>query len=67
MKLGGTGDFPRGKLNDADEGGLRMAVYVKDRTVMVDFGKKVAWLGLDADTAEKLANSLLDKVRECRK
>lgn len=66
MKLGGTGDFPRGKLNANDEGALRMAVYTKDRTVMVDFGKKVAWLGLDADTAERLANSLLEHAKECR-
>ena len=51
MKLGGTGDFPRGKFNASDKSGLQLAVGVKDRTVIIDFGKPVVWLGLDKATA----------------
>jgi hypothetical protein len=67
MGLGATGKFPRGKFGQDDEGELRMAVGVKDKTVMLDFGKPVAWLGLDADTAERLGKSLIDKAAEARK
>jgi hypothetical protein len=57
-KLGGTGDFPRGKLNASDEGGLQLAIGVKDRTVIIDFGKSVVWLGLDKRTALQFAESI---------
>lgn len=38
--------YPRGKLNAEDDGQLRMAMVVKDNTLIIDFGKPVAWLGL---------------------
>lgn len=59
-KLGATNSFPRGKLNQHDEGGLRIAVGMKDKTIVIDFGKEVAWLGLDKDTALALADSLIN-------
>lgn len=55
-KFGATGEFPRGKFNADDEGALMMGVAVKDRTVIVNFGKPVAWLGLDKQTALALAD-----------
>jgi len=54
-KLGGTGDFPRGKLNASNEGGLQLAVGTKDRTVIIDFGKPIVWLGLDKASALQFA------------
>ena len=54
-KLGGTGDFPRGKLNASDEGGLQLAVGARDKTVIIDFGKPVVWLGLDKASALQFA------------
>jgi hypothetical protein len=36
-----------------------MAVYEREGTVMVDFGKKVAWLGLDERAARELAALLI--------
>ena len=57
---GATGDHPQGKLNADDEGGLRMAIVADKRNsvVRVDFGKPVAWLGLDRATALDLARRL---------
>lgn len=55
---GATGDFPQGKLNGDDQGGLRMAIGVKDGVIVVDFGKPVAWLGLDKATALALSDNL---------
>lgn len=57
---GATGDHPRGKLHPDDQGGLRMAIAADARNgiVRVDFGKPVAWLGLDKATALALADNL---------
>lgn len=38
--------FPRGKLNPHDEGAIRFAARVEGNTLIIDFGKPVAWLGL---------------------
>jgi hypothetical protein len=59
-----TEQYPRGKLNASDEGALAMGIAVKDKTVIVDFGKEVAWLGLDADTARQFARTLLRRADE---
>lgn len=57
---GATGDHPQGKLDKSDDGGLRMAIAADKRNsiVRVDFGKPVAWLGLDKATALDLAKRL---------
>lgn len=51
--------YPRGKLCEDDEGALQVAMAIQDRTVVVDFGKAVPWIGLDAATARQMARSLL--------
>ena len=57
---GATGDFPLGRLNSDDEGGLKMGIAADKANgiVLVDFGKPVAWLGLDKATALALAEKL---------
>ncbi len=57
---GATGDHPQGRLNADDQGGLRMAIAADPRNgiVRVEFGKPVAWLGLDRATALALADNL---------
>ena len=57
--LGATNTFPRGKMNGADEGELRLAIFQKDGTVVIDFGKPIAWIGLDAATARNMAALLI--------
>jgi hypothetical protein len=63
--VGPTGDFPHGKLNDDDEGGINVALSrhrAPDGTQMVrlDFGPKpVAWLSLPSEQAIHFAMSLL--------
>lgn len=56
---GATNRFPRGKFTKGDEGELRLAVYVKDGTVVMDFGKPVAWMGLDSVAAKQMAELLI--------
>lgn len=62
--MGKTNDYPRGKLNEHDEGGLRIAIGVQDRTIIVDFGTPTAWIGLDKQTALALAASLTEKASQ---
>lgn len=66
--LGATGEFPRGKVNPQDEGEISMAVAADPRTetVVINFGKPVAWLALEYDDALALSESIRDKALELR-
>ena len=56
--------YPRGKLNADDEGQLAIAITTKDKTVVIDFGKGVTWLGLGAEEARQLGRNLLRRADE---
>lgn len=60
--FGATGRFPRGKLHESDEGELQIGVTVNQGTVIVAFGKPVAWLGLTPQMARDLAASLIARA-----
>lgn len=55
-----SGQFPRGKLTPGDEGALRLEVGVSNGAVVVNFGKRIAWIGFGPDEADGLA-ALLTK------
>lgn len=57
-------NYPRGKLNAEDEGELTVRITVKDKTVIVDFGKGVTWLGLGAVEARALGRKLIERANE---
>jgi hypothetical protein len=59
MKLGATGDFPKGKLNEDDEGGLRIRIGVEEDNVRVDFGTSVAWFALPPKQAVEFAQAII--------
>lgn len=66
LKLGATGNFPRGHADEHDEGELRMAITT-DRAnaiVRIVFGKSITWLGLPAADARQFAKMLTDKADE---
>ena len=60
--LGPTGRFPNGKVFEDDEGELYVGIGhdLQRKIVFVDFAKRVAWLGIDAATARKLAARLIE-------
>lgn len=62
LGLGATGEFPKGKINEDDQGELRVALGInkEHKRIIVDFGKEVAWLGMGADEARALAAGLID-------
>lgn len=63
-KIGPTGQFPDGKLNPDDEGGLtyRVAADIQNGLVRIEFGGPVAWLALQPEQAVKLGDSLINKA-----
>lgn len=58
-KLGPTKDFPLGKLNETDEGGIQIAIGKESGNVRVDFGSPVAWFALPPDQALAFASAIV--------
>lgn len=58
-KLGATGNFPDGKLNEHDDGEFRLLVKEADGNVHIYFGKPVAWLALPKEQAFKFALTIM--------
>jgi len=64
LGVGATGDFPRGQIHRTDEGGLSLAVTVEKNTVIIAFGKPVAWFGMSRVEACELADLLKKRASE---
>jgi len=66
--LGATGKFPRGKIDRLDEGQIKFAIAADHdtKTVLINFGKSIAWLGMTSDEAIDLGNLLRDKGIEIK-
>jgi len=59
-KVGPTGKFPDGKLTTHDEGELTLSIGLMHKTIVMDFGVPVAWIGFTAEAvaiAEKLVSA----------
>lgn len=66
-KLGATGEFPDGKLNEEDEGQLQLAVGVRNGQVFMAFGKPVSWMAMPPGEARKFAAMLNEKADAAEK
>lgn len=64
VTLGATGEYPDGKLNEADEGAAIMAIGHGKGRVIVDFGQPVAWVGLSPQEAVTMAQYLINQARQ---
>lgn len=65
-RFGATGKFPDGSLDKSDEGEIAFGVASHRGKVIINFGKPVAWLGMDATQAAGLAALLLKHASQCR-
>ena len=61
---GATGMFPRGQLHRTDEGELRIAVTVEKNSVILAFGKPIAWIGMSRVEACEFADLIKRKASE---
>lgn len=64
--FGATGKFPEGKLTPSDEGELQFGITNNNGQVIVNFGKPVAWLGMQPQQAVALADALMRHATEAR-
>lgn len=60
--------WPGGRMGADDDGQLAYAIATdKQRgVILIDFGKEVAWLGLDVAAATQLRDSLTERIMELR-
>ena len=65
-KVGATGRYPQGKLNDTDEGELTMAITRDGDVIRIGFGKPVAWLAMSPEEAVGLAQLLMQHAKRRR-
>lgn len=65
-KFGATGNFPKGKLNEDDEGAIKIGIAFDptNQIVRIEFGTPVTWLGLPPEEAIQFANMILAKARK---
>jgi hypothetical protein len=62
-KLGPTGTYPHGKLNQDDEGALNFKVGEREGNVTIEFGGPVTWLAMPPEQAVRFAAVLIAKAR----
>lgn len=60
--------WPQGRTGGDDDGELAFAIAADPRhgIIRIVFGKPVEWIGLDREAAEKLIDSLREKLFELR-
>lgn len=61
-------EWPEGRVDGDDNGTLAFAIATdkKHRIIRIEFGKPVAWLGLDVQSAEELRDQLTQRLHELR-
>lgn len=62
--LGATGKFPDGKLNNDDQGEIKIGVTVTDERVVIAFGKPVDWVGFTREQAIQIGQTLIERARQ---
>lgn len=65
-KFGATGEFPRGKLNEHDEGQIQMgfAMDPVKKVLIFNFGTPVAWFAMPKKEALELAEIIKKRAEE---
>lgn len=56
--------YPDGKLNENDNGELRILTYVENGRVILDFGKDISWIGFDKHTLKTFIDGIQKKYEE---
>jgi hypothetical protein len=62
--FGPTGEFPRGKIHESDEGALNIGVANNGKEVIINFGTPIVWVGMPVEEATQFANIILKHVKQ---
>ena len=54
--------YPRGKLNEEDQGQSAMAIGIENNVLVIHFQDLTKWIGLDKKTAKIFVKSLSEKI-----
>lgn len=66
LKLGATGKFPEGKITPEDEGEIKLLIQIHKGNIMMNFGKKIQWIGFNPDQALQIADLLIKFARRIK-
>ena len=66
--LGATGEFPRGKITESDEGEIKLAIKAdpETQTIIFHFGKPIVWIGFSVEQIDEIIAVLQDKKLNLR-
>lgn len=56
--------YPKGKLNNHDEGALAVKCFIAKERVVLDFGKPIKWLGFGIQEAIEFGEGIIKKAKE---
>ena len=59
-------EFPDGKLNEDDEGGITTAIGIEDGRVMIIWPKPITWIAFDPDSADQFADRIKARAQQAR-
>jgi len=65
-EFGATGKFPEGQLSPDDEGEIQFGITNAGGQAIINFGKLVAWLGMQPQQALAIADALISHTGEAR-
>jgi len=59
-------EYSQGRLNANDDGDLAVVISTdyQNKRIVLDFGKPVTWLGMNADDAMSLAQQIFDRAHQ---
>lgn len=63
-KIGKTGIFREGKLNQQDEGGINIAIFEEKGKVIINFGTQLRWLGMTPSEAIAIADGIRERAEK---
>ena len=63
-KVGPTGEFPEGKLNENDDGELAVGMTIDNGKVVMLFGTPITWIAFSPEQAIEFANQIIEKAKE---
>lgn len=62
--LGATGQYPRGSTGPHDEGELKIAAYIDQDRLFLNFGKFLSWMAMTKEEALIFGMGIVQKAKE---